>query len=223
AGLNKRLGKSYVNLPFPDFAAWIRGKKTIASLRDAVDTALARAKIDSNVVADKMQINLNTLQSLGEDYSFLFADLPQIVGKDNDDFTALVKVRISEHAAAEAKRLEAEREKIRAEEEAKATRKAEQERAREEKRLMEESIQRRLAEEAQARIQPAAQPPISIAQGHPAQPAVAAVPTVGASGRFIYTERPSDQAIIHTIALSFSVDDATALEWLRAMFSRQAA
>src|SRR3990167_3452277 len=123
--LNKRLGRPYVTLPLPDFAAWIRGKKTISSLRDAVDTALARAKIDSNAIADKMQINLNALRSLGEDYSFLFADLQQIVGKDNDDFTALVKVRIADHKAAEQKRLDEERERIRVEEQRKATAEAE--------------------------------------------------------------------------------------------------
>lgn len=224
--LNKRLGKPYMPAIAKDFQGAIRGKKTVASLKDAVDTELARAKIEANRIADQIQINLNTLRELAVDHAFLFADTAQIVLKEADDLTALVKVRIAEHAAAEAKRLEQEREKIRAEETEKLARKAEQERIREEKRLMDESMARRVEEERLSRTdQPAATPAAQAVQAltgsQPQEPAPAAAPVrlVLKSG----AEWPSDTAIIHAVALHFSTDDATALEWLCAMFAKKAA
>jgi len=109
ANLNKRLGAPYLNLTITDFAGVMRGMKTVASLRNAVDTELARAKIEANAIADRIQINLATLQELAGEHQFLFADSAQIVLKANDDLIALVKLRIAYHKVAEDKRLEAER------------------------------------------------------------------------------------------------------------------
>lgn len=114
--LNKRLGKPYMPQIAEDFAGVIRGKKTVTSLRDAANTELARCKIEANAVADRIEINLNTLRELAAEHAFLFADTAQIVQKANDDLTALVKMRIAEHKAAEDRRLDAERERIRKEE-----------------------------------------------------------------------------------------------------------
>ncbi|MBF8177838.1 YqaJ viral recombinase family protein [Herminiimonas contaminans] len=125
--LNKRIGWDYMPFIAADFAGAMKGKKTIASLRDAVDTELARVKIEANAIADKIQINIATLQTEGENHKFLFADVAQIVLKDKDDLLALVKMRIAAHDAAEEQRKATEREKIRVEEEAKATAKAQAE------------------------------------------------------------------------------------------------
>ena len=103
-----------------DFGAAIKGKRTVESLRDAINTTLANAKIESNATADKIQINMGTLRDLAGAHTFLFPDTAQIVLKAGDDFTALVKLRIAEHDAKEAARLEAERTRIRAEEQTKA-------------------------------------------------------------------------------------------------------
>ena len=109
-GLNKRLGKPYMPAkPWADFVAAIKGKKTISSLRDSVDTELARGKIAANEVADLIQTNLNTLTELASDHKFLFADAGQLVLKANDDLTALVKLRIGEHKEAQAKKAEEDR------------------------------------------------------------------------------------------------------------------
>ncbi|MCP4994132.1 MAG: hypothetical protein GY934_10180, partial [Gammaproteobacteria bacterium] len=99
----------------------------------------ARAKIDTNAMADEIRANLKTLNDLDQvgDYRFLFNDIKQIISKPNDDISTLVKLRINEHVQAEAKRLEQERERIRMEEEEKAKRKAEAEQA-EARRLEEE-------------------------------------------------------------------------------------
>lgn len=114
-GLNKRLGKPYLPGVPEDFAGAIKGKKTVSSLHEAVDTELARCKIVANEIADRIHLNLIALRDVNQ-YHFLFADAAQIVLKAPDDLTALVKVRIADHVAAEAKRIESERERIRAEE-----------------------------------------------------------------------------------------------------------
>ena len=119
-GLNERLGKPYMPHVPVDFAGVMKGKKTISSLRDAVNTELARGKIEANAVADRIGVNLNTLRDMAKDHAFLFNDTAQIVLKANDDLATLVKSRIAEHKEAEQKRLDEERARIRREEEAKA-------------------------------------------------------------------------------------------------------
>lgn len=124
ASLNSRLGKPYMPTVPVDFAGVMKNKRTIASLRDAVDTELARFKIEANAVADKIQINLGVLREQAANHAFLFADAGQIVLKAADDFAALVKLRISEHEQAEAKKAEALRAQIAEEERIKAERAA---------------------------------------------------------------------------------------------------
>lgn len=127
AALNTRLGKPYMPQTLADFAGAIKGKRTVDSLRDAIDTTLAQAKIAASATADRIQINLATLRELASAHTFLFADTAQIVLKAPEDLTLLVKSRIAEHEAAEAYRLEQERERIRLEEAAKAERQAREE------------------------------------------------------------------------------------------------
>jgi len=141
-GLNKRLGKDYMPVVVADFAGVIKGKRTVTSLHDAVDTELARVTIEANSIADRIQINMNSLRELAANHVLLFADTAQIVLKANDDLVALITLRIDAHTKAEADRLEKERETIRAEEEAKAKAAADKqiadERAAEQKRIDEE-------------------------------------------------------------------------------------
>src|SRR5690606_3831165 len=101
-----------------DFAGVMKGKKTVASLQDAVDTELARFKIAANNLADKMDANLRTIRGAGHD--FLFADLQALAVKEPDDLAAIIESRIAQHRRAEEERLERERERIRIEEEARA-------------------------------------------------------------------------------------------------------
>lgn len=124
AALNTRLGVNYMPSVPCDFAGVIKGKRTIASLHDAVDTELARAKIAANEVADLMAINLRTLRTTAGEMDFLFPDESQLVLKSHDDLQATIKARISDHQAAEQKRLDAERERIRKEEADKLVREA---------------------------------------------------------------------------------------------------
>lgn len=118
--INTRFGKPYMPIIPADFAGAIKGKKSIASIKEAIDTAIANAKIEASQVADKIQINLNSLRDLGKDHPHLFHDAAALVSKANDDLVSLIKVRIAEYEAAEAKKAEDLREQIRQEEEAKA-------------------------------------------------------------------------------------------------------
>lgn len=120
AALNKRLGKPYMPVVTADFATAIKGKRTVSSIQNAVDTLLSQKKIESSTVADKIEVNLNSLRELAMNHAFLFSDTDKIVMKDNDDLVILINSRINEHKAAEAAKLEAERARIQLEEEAKA-------------------------------------------------------------------------------------------------------
>ena len=116
AGINKTLGK--VTLPHiaSDFAGAMKNKRTIASLQDAVDTELARAKIEASKAADDIRLNLGSLAELAVDHVFLFNDVQQLVMKANDDLVLLINSRIAEHKRVEEEKAEAQREQIRKEE-----------------------------------------------------------------------------------------------------------
>ena len=119
AKLNGRLGARYMPFIEVDFAAAIKGLKGIDSMRDKVADALARGKIEANEVADRIQANLTVLNGFAADYKMLFPDIAQLVLKDTDDLVAVVQSRILAHQETAAKRLDAERARIRAEEVAK--------------------------------------------------------------------------------------------------------
>lgn len=177
-----------------DFAGAMKGKKTVKSLRDAVDDVLARAKIDTNQMADEIAANVKALDELaGDEYHHLFADLQQIATKPVDDFAATVKARIAEHKEAEQRRLEAERERIRAEEERKAQEKIRQEEARKARERAETAKPQKSAVAATQELY--SQPDDTRAPG----------PSAG---------RPSDEQIIEVLALHYRVHESKVIEWL---------
>ncbi|WP_017528184.1 YqaJ viral recombinase family protein [Pseudomonas fluorescens] len=109
AAINKTLGKVTLPNVVSDFAGAMKNKRTIASLQDAVDTELARAKIDASQAADSIRLNLTSLAELAADYAFLFSDVQQLVTKANDDLVTLIKFRISEHQKEEKEKANAKR------------------------------------------------------------------------------------------------------------------
>lgn len=116
--LNSRLGKPYMPTVAADFAGAIKGKKTVDSLRDAAATELARAKIEANQIADLIDVNLRAIERLAGGYTGMFPDAQTLVLKSPEDCEATVLLRVD----AQEKRMEAERERIRAEESAKLER-----------------------------------------------------------------------------------------------------
>ena len=109
AAINKTLGQVTLHHVVSDFAGAMKNKRTIASLQDAVDTELARAKIDASQAADSIRLNLTSLAELAVDHAFLFSDVQQLVTKANDDLVTLIKFRISEHQKAEQAKADAKR------------------------------------------------------------------------------------------------------------------
>jgi len=119
AALTARIGEPLLPAVPVDFANAIKGKRTLDSMRDAVATELARAKIAANEMADRISFNLRILDA-HKDFAFLFNDRASIVLKHPEDMQMLVTVRINEHKAKEAARLEVERARIEQQERLKA-------------------------------------------------------------------------------------------------------
>jgi predicted phage-related endonuclease len=99
AALNATLPPA-VRLPAPtvDFAACIKGKSNLDSMRAAVDTALASARFDVSQCA--LRYNVNVASVMAADHDFLFADMGHLAAKDPDDLRAIIAQRVAAHAAA---------------------------------------------------------------------------------------------------------------------------
>lgn len=119
--LNGRLGRAYMPVVPADFGGAIKGKKSLSSMEDAVGTELANAKIAANAIADRIQVNLRTIEELAADFPLLIPDRDQLVLKAPDDCRAAITSRLAENQA----RIAAERDRIRAEEAARLQREQE--------------------------------------------------------------------------------------------------
>ncbi|MFA7290933.1 MAG: YqaJ viral recombinase family protein [Rhodocyclaceae bacterium] len=157
AKLNDRLGSAYMPIVAADFTEAIKGKRNTDSMQNAVDTLLANTKILASETADRIEANIKSLTA-DQDWGFLFPDLKAVCVKATDDFAALLAARVATHKAAEQKRLDAEREKIRAEEAAKLKAETDAKAAAEAKTLAEAQsrAQKEVAEKAAAEEQLAA-------------------------------------------------------------------
>lgn len=121
--LNATMPAPYMPKIAADFGGCIAKLRSVDSKRNAVNTELARAKIAADEAARSILFNLRILDAR-PDLAHLFNDRATIVLKQPEDLGVLVKLRISEHEAAEAKKAEALRSSIAAEEKAKAEKKA---------------------------------------------------------------------------------------------------
>jgi predicted phage-related endonuclease len=105
AALNAELGGVSIVVPAPDWVAAIKGLKTIASLYDKLDTALANGKIAADAAAKDLRAKLDWYKAHAE-HAFLFRDLQALIQKPKEDFELAVTTRIAEH-----KRQEEEKDK----------------------------------------------------------------------------------------------------------------
>ncbi len=164
--LNARLGKNYMPTIATDFPSAISGLKKFDNLRGAINQHLADKKIEANAVADRIALNLNWLREHADKYRFLFADVATLVLDAPDAMQAKAQLRINEHEAAEEKRLQAERDRIRAEEAAR----------------LEREQQAKLAAEARAREEAQAPAPAASAAPAPAsKPTAPSTPAANSS------------------------------------------
>lgn len=214
--INTRLERVQLPEIRADFAGAMKGKRTVSSLRDAVDAELARAKIEASELGDKIGTNLQTIDALGKRHSFLFGDVLRLVLKDPGDLAEIVKARVIQHEAEEAKRKEEERERIRQEE-------------------AEKLRQAQLSEHQDEVVAPApaeyqcdfTQPNQSAGTGASAgQQSTAQLsthsPTKGKAQTTGTPGRPSDQQIISALSMHFKVPARTVIAWLSEMDLDQA-
>lgn len=96
ASLNAELGDVAIMVQAPDFVGAIKGLKSIASLYDKLDTALANGKIAADAAAKDLRAKLDWYKSHAE-HAFLFRDLQTLIQKPADDFQLAVMTRIAEH------------------------------------------------------------------------------------------------------------------------------
>lgn len=151
--INAEIGPRIVMPEVPiDIAGAMKNKRTLDSLRNAVDTELARAKIVANEVADKIRANLKTLRELPiEHQKLLMHDANETVQKEQDDFQNLVGLRIGEWEQKEELRIAEEEKRIKEAAEALAAENKRKEDAEKERKRLEderlENERKRLDEE----------------------------------------------------------------------------
>jgi putative phage-type endonuclease len=80
-----------------DFAAAIKGKRSIESMHDAVDAALAAARIEADGVARIMRANLAIYREKAAGKDFLFADIAAHMIRPETEFQEWVDGRIERH------------------------------------------------------------------------------------------------------------------------------
>ncbi|MFA9439445.1 YqaJ viral recombinase family protein [Uliginosibacterium sp. sgz301328] len=108
----------YLPAIIANFSAATKNLRTFDSYQNAVDSEVARVKIEVQALHDSVAKNIATVDA-ESGFAFLFSDRAQLVLRDPELVEMTVKQRIAEHQESEAKRLDAERERIRAEEQAK--------------------------------------------------------------------------------------------------------
>lgn len=169
-----------------DFAGAIKGKRSIASLHDAVNTEISRCEIEANCIAASVRKNLAFLNDHALAHKALFADLSTLALQTNDTFSAIVENRVAAEITRVAK-IEADA-KARAEAQAKA----------------EAEAQAAVATQA-APVEPAivlTPKTISIPVAAPVTPRYADKPT------------PSLREIASLVAFEYAVDAKTATAWI---------
>ncbi|QBR44115.1 YqaJ viral recombinase family protein [Stenotrophomonas indicatrix] len=126
--INETLGEHAIPMPatlIVDIGDAMKGKRSFASMQEAVDTVAANAKVDASQSAERIRANIRVMEMEVGTHAALFPDRVQLCStKSAEDLRNLMAARISQHQQAEQDRLDAEREKIRKEEEARAQKKA---------------------------------------------------------------------------------------------------
>ena len=102
--LNAAMPADYMPQVPADFAGAVKGKRTVDSLRSAVNDELARAKIEASNIATRIHANVKTLEASG----LVVPDAATLVLKAPDDLAAIIATR----KAAEQQRQDAIRAEI---------------------------------------------------------------------------------------------------------------
>jgi putative phage-type endonuclease len=106
--VNESLGEHRIQPPQSlvlDLGAVIKGKKSLTSMKDAVDTAVAGCKIAANEQADRIRANVRVYEAEVGSWSALFPDRVLLCAtKAQEDLRNLMTARIAQAKADEQKR-----------------------------------------------------------------------------------------------------------------------
>ena len=118
AAMNDRIGGAWMPpANGAQFSEAIKGLKSLDSMRDKIGAALANAKIEASAMADRIEANRRCVE---DNWMFLMQDFAQVCMKEPADFARLYGERRQAENDRQAAKLESERARIRAEEQAKA-------------------------------------------------------------------------------------------------------
>jgi putative phage-type endonuclease len=177
------------------FTEAVKGKRSISSLHDAVDTELSRCKIEADSLAANIRKNLALLDKQAPTQKALFADLATLALQPFETFSAIVENRLAAELARVAK-IEAE---AKARAEAEAAHQAENAKIRAAAAAM-------LAMNAQAAP---VEPTIVLT---PKAVSVPLAPTV--TDKYAGKKTPTLRELASAIAFEYAVDARTATAWI---------
>lgn len=113
--INATLGEHRILPPgqlVQDLGAAIKGKKSLASMKDAVDTAVAGFKIAASEQAERVRANVRVLEMEQGSHGVLFPDRVQLCAtKTPEDLRNLITARIAQAKADQEKRDEEKRQR----------------------------------------------------------------------------------------------------------------
>ncbi|HFF6216649.1 YqaJ viral recombinase family protein [Stenotrophomonas maltophilia] len=122
--INETLGEHAIPMPaalIADIGDAMKGKRSFASMQEAVDAVAANAKVDASQSAERIRANIRVMEMEVGTHAALFHDRVQLCStKSAEDLRNLIAARIAQHQLAEQARLDAEREQIRKQEEERA-------------------------------------------------------------------------------------------------------
>ena len=100
AASNKVLGKikiqDVVDIE-PDFTTPLKNKRTLESMKEALNVAVTHIKLQVGEALPVVQENLLYATSNADDYKFLFHDITEILTQPTESFKAVVDSRITKH------------------------------------------------------------------------------------------------------------------------------
>ena len=96
--LNSEINPLTISLPAIDWRQFIKGKSSFTSMQDALDSALANAKLDASVLAEEYRVKLDIMEDIANGFEFLFNDLQQLVTANTlESLEIVAKNRIFEY------------------------------------------------------------------------------------------------------------------------------
>lgn len=106
--LNKEIAPYTIPNYAADFTNVVKGKRTVESLQNAVDSELAKAKIATSEKAQDYKANIELFNDIASDKPFLFPDLQQHLDLDSATFETVITARITKHDEESKAKAEAE-------------------------------------------------------------------------------------------------------------------